>query len=607
VKIAVCIKQVPTVSKIEFDYQSKTIIREGVPLEMNVFDLIALGRAVELKEELGAEVTVVTMGPPQAKDALAHALAVGADHAVLITDRLMAGSDTLATSRTLSLFLKDKGYDLILCGRNSTDAETGQVGPEVAELLDIPHISRARKLDYRPHTDSIVVERVTDDGYEVIECSLPALVTASEGLSEERWPRRQAIAEAREMPMEEVTAALLSSETAIFGADGSPTSVADIRLLEPQRLARVIEGSDPKEAAKQVAEGIKNKPTATSAPSNRRWSRYPGQKEKALWVVAEKVGREFRWATMENLGKARDLAEELKSEVMAVLMEEASQQDVENLASYGADSILALEGSDYLHPISPLVAEALADAVKERNPYAVLVPSTANGRDLASRVAARLSLGLTGDCIDLEIDDEGRLVQLKPALGGNVVAPILSKTRPYMATIRPGLLSPIEPQPGSRATVEHFSLASTKEDPIKVLESHREEDARGVELERASVVLAVGKGIGGPEHLPIIYKLAERLGATVAATRNVTDAGWLPKQLQVGLTGRAIAPELYIAVGVRGAFNHMVGIQKAGTIVAINSTPRPPIFQGADFGIVGDWQTYLPPLVDALVEDKILG
>ncbi|MCZ6535048.1 MAG: electron transfer flavoprotein subunit beta/FixA family protein, partial [Chloroflexi bacterium] len=268
-KIAVCIKQVPTVSKIEFDYQSKTIIREGVPLEMNVFDLIALGRAVELKEELGAEVTVVTMGPPQAKDALAHALAVGADHAVLITDRLMAGSDTLATSRTLSLFLKDKGYDLILCGRNSTDAETGQVGPEVAELLDIPHISRARKLDYRPNSNSIVVERVTDDGYEVMESSLPALVTASEGLSEERWPRRQAIAEARERPMEEVTAAHLSSETAIFGADGSPTSVADIRLLEPQRLARVIEEPDPREAAKQVAEGIKYRPAATSAPSNR--------------------------------------------------------------------------------------------------------------------------------------------------------------------------------------------------------------------------------------------------------------------------------------------------------------------------------------------------
>ena len=155
--------------------------------------------------------------------------------------------------------------------------------------------------------------------------------------------------------------------------------------------------------------------------------------------------------------------------------------------------------------------------------------------------------------------------------------------------------------------MEHFSLASTKEDPIKVLETHREEDARGAQLERASVVLAVGKGIGGPEHLPTIYRLAERLGATVAATRNVTDAGWLPKQLQVGLTGRAIAPELYIAVGVRGAFNHMVGIQKAGTIVAINSNPRHPIFQGADFGIVGDWQTYLPPLVDALVEDKILG
>ena len=600
-KIAVCIKQVPTLSKIEFDYERKTIVREGVPLEMNVFDLIALGRAVELKEELGAEVTVFTMGPPQSKEVLAHALAVGADHAVLISDPVMAGSDTLATSRTLALALKDRGYDLILCGRNSTDAETGQVGPETAELMDIPHVSRARKLEYNPDSNSIVVERVTDDGYEVIEASLPALVTATEGLSEERWPRRKVIAEARERPVEEVSAAQLSQDASVFGSSGSPTWVEDIRVLEPQRLANVIEEPDPVEAAKKVVEGMRDRPATTlAAPSDQEWSRFPGEGEGALWVVAEKAGNEFRRATMENLGKARSLAQRLQREVVAVLVEDATEQEIATLSSYGADRVLVLSGEITHHPISPVTSAALAEAIKARRPYCVLVPSTANGRDLASRVAARLSLGLTGDCVDLEVDDEGRLVQLKPALGGNVVAPILSKVKPYMATLRPGLLAPIVPRPGHAAPIERHTLDSTKEDPLRMLESHSEEDARGVELEGAEVVIGVGKGVGGPEHLPAIFEFAQKLGASVAATRNVTDAGWLPKQLQVGLTGRAIAPKLYIAVGIRGAFNHTVGIQKAMTVIAINNNARHPIFQAADFGIVGTWQDYLPPLVEAL-------
>ncbi len=302
-KIAVCIKQVPTLSKIEFDYKRKTIVREGVPLEMNVFDLIALGRAVELKEELGAEVTVFTMGPPQAREVLAHALAVGADHAVLVSDPIMAGSDTLATSRTLALVLRDRGYDLILCGRNSTDAETGQVGPETAELMGIPHVSRARKLEYHPASNSIVVERVTDDGYEVIEATLPALVTATEGLSEERWPRRRVIAEARQRPVEEVGATQLSQDTSVFGSTGSPTWVEDIRLLEPHRLANVIEEPDPVEAAKKVVEGIRNRPSTTlAAPSDREWSRFSGKgKEPFGWwrkrPATSSVGPPWRiWA-----------------------------------------------------------------------------------------------------------------------------------------------------------------------------------------------------------------------------------------------------------------------------------------------------------------------
>ena len=604
-KVAVCIKQVPVVSRISFDYESRTIVREGVPLEVNSFDLLAVDRAVELGKEAEAEVAVFTMGPPQAREALIQCLAMGAHRAVHLTDRAMAGSDTLATARSLSLALKREQFDLILCGRNSTDAETGQVGPEIAELLQISFVGNVRRLDRSEDGGSIVVERVTDEGYELIKCPLPALVSVAESIMEERWPSRQEMDATRESPaIEEVSAAQLSTDNSLFGTAGSPTSVAEIRLLEPQRLGIVIEEPDPQLAAQKLVEGLIQRARADGAPArDHPWNRYPGQTQQAIWVVAETVRSGLRGTTFELLGKARELVEHTRSEVAAVLIGSHDQEHIRTLAAYGADKLFVLDSPALSHPTGHACTSALARAIVDRSPYAVLFPSTSNGRDLASRVSAKLGLGLTGDCIDLEINEDGELVQLKPALGGNVVAPILSKTRPYMSTLRPGLLTPLEPDWNLEAEVEAIVIPDANGPDFEVLEVFAQDDAVGLELEAAKIVMAVGMGVGGPENLPTIYSLAQSIGATVAATRNVTDAGWLPKQVQVGLTGRAIAPDLYIAVGIRGDFNHMVGIQKAGTILAINNNPNPrrsPILQGADFSIVGDWQTYLPALVEAL-------
>ena len=182
-KIAVCAKYVPVVSRMGFDYENKTIIREGVPSEVNPFDLLGLVRAVELKSSPDDQVVVFSMGPPQAKEGLVLCLALGADRAVLISDRALAGSDTLATARALALALEKESPDLIICGRNSADAETGQVGPEMAELMDLPHVSQVRKLDYQADSKSVLVERVTDEGHQVIQCPLPAVVCVTEGIA----------------------------------------------------------------------------------------------------------------------------------------------------------------------------------------------------------------------------------------------------------------------------------------------------------------------------------------------------------------------------------------------------------------------------------------
>ena len=604
-KIVVCVKYVPVVARIQFDYENKTIIREGVPSEVNPFDMLGLVRAVELKSAPDDQVVVLCMGPPQARDGLLECLALGADRAILLTDRALAGSDTLATARALSLALKKEAPDLIICGRNSADSETGQVGPETAELMDIPHVGQVSKLDLNADSNTIVTERLTDEGYQVIECPLPALVCVTEGVAEETFPNREQLAEAETKPLQEVTCAQLSPDSSQFGAEGSPTWVEEIRLVEPNRSGVIIEEEDPQVAAEQAASLLKERLAELDSADNgsqtaQPTERFPSSRDKSIWVIAESWPANLAHVTLELLGKARELTSFTRSEVAAVLIGPAQPDLNGQLAAYGADRVLVLDNTGKGPVWGRQVVQSLAAAVHQAQPYAVLFASTPDGRDLASRVAARLALGLTGDAIDLEIDEEGRLVQLKPALGGNVVAPILSKTLPNMVTLRPGLLTPVAPVVSSQAPVEAIAAASFDGPDVTVLEEHVQEDIGALELTQAQVVLGVGMGIGGPENLPQIQKLAHSINASLATTRNVTHEGWLPVQIQVGISGRSITPKVYLAVGIRGAFNHTVGIQKAGVILALNQNRRHAIFKSADFGIVGDWNEFLPPLIEAL-------
>ena len=604
-KIVVCVKYVPVVARIQFDYENKTIIREGVPSEVNPFDMLGLVRAVELKSAPDDQVVVLCMGPPQARDGLLECLALGADRAILLTDRALAGSDTLATARALSLALKKEAPDLIICGRNSADSETGQVGPETAELMDIPHVGQVSKLDLNADSSTIVTERLTDEGYQVIECPLPALVCVTEGVAEETFPNREQLAEAETKPLQEVTCAQLSPDSSQFGAEGSPTWVEEIRLVEPNRSGVIIEEEDPQVAAEQAASLLKERLAELDSADNgsqtaQPTERFPNSRDKSIWVIAESWPADLAHVTLELLGKARELTSFTRSEVAAVLIGPAQRDLNGQLAAYGADRVLVLDNTGKGPVWGRQVVQSLAAAVHQAQPYAVLFASTPDGRDLASRVAARLALGLTGDAIDLEIDEEGRLVQLKPALGGNVVAPILSKTLPNMVTLRPGLLTPVAPVVSSQAPVEAIAAASFDGPDVTVLEEHVQEDIGALELTQAQVVLGVGMGIGGPENLPQIQKLAHSINASLATTRNVTHEGWLPVQIQVGISGRSITPKVYLAVGIRGAFNHTVGIQKAGVILALNQNRRHAIFKSADFGIVGDWNEFLPPLIEAL-------
>jgi electron transfer flavoprotein alpha subunit len=603
-KIAVCVKYVPVVAQIGFDAATKTIIREGVPSEINPFDRLGVVCAVALKTGPADQVLAISMGPPQAQEGLVHCLALGADRAVLLTDRALAGSDTLATARALALLLAKEKPEVIICGRNSTDAETGQVGPEIAELLGLPHISQVRKLEYQAATHRLIAERVTDEGHQVVACPLPALVCVTEGIARERYALPQEIAAAQHKPLEIVGCASLSAEPSLFGLAGSPTWVDAIRVITPTRLGVVITEPDATTAAQRVAALVRERlaalATAGEASTQVGAPRYPGQRRQSIWVVAERARGGLRRVTCEMLGKARALTAITQSEVVAVLLGPAHDNLMQDLAAYGADRLMVLSNPRRGPAWSRAVSHALADAVHAARPYAVLFAATADGRDLAARIAARLHLGLTGDAIDLEINQQGHLVQLKPALGGNVLAPIRSKTLPNLVTLRPGMLTPITPDASARVVVEYLTAPAVAEAEVTVLAVHHQAEGDAIALTQAQVVLGVGMGLGGPEYLPAVQALARALDAALATTRNVVHAGWLPHHIQVGISGRAIAPRVYLAVGIRGAFNHIVGIQKAGVIIALNQNPRAAIFKAADYGIVGAWQTYLPPLVEAL-------
>ncbi len=604
--IAVCIKWVPVVSRMKFDTETKRIVREGVPSEVNGYDIVAVQRAAELRDQLGGHVTAITMGPPQARDGLTRCLAQGADDAIHVNDAACAGSDTLATSRVLAAVLKREPYDLVLFGNYSVDAETGQVGPEVAEMLGFAQVTGASKIDVVDGGRAVRVQRMLEDGAEVVEATLPAVVTVADGVASDAFPGREALQAAKERDIPEITIAELGLDPQLIGFPGSPTWVSEIRIQESTREPLIIEEVPVDEAARQVVAFLKDRgvldpanrvrPEPPTAPSDVRSPTGPG-----VWVVAELGDDGPLQVTYELLGAAQSVADSVEGHVAALLRGGPGVSGyAAALGQRGADLVAIAEDASLAGYSTDAYAGTLANAIRSREPYAVLLPSSPNGRDLAARVAGRLELGLTGDCIGLEVDEKG-LVQLKPAFGGSVVAPIYSRTLPNMATVRAGVLPSLAPEAGRRATIVQLDPAKTGDVRVRRLEKIEANLGDAADFDSAWAVIGIGNGVGGAEFLGEVDPLRDLLGAKYATTRDVADAGWMPRQLQVGLTGRSIAPNLYIGVALRGDFNHLVGLRRAGVLVCVNNNRRASIFRGGvDVAVLADWHEFVPALKTAL-------
>jgi electron transfer flavoprotein alpha subunit len=591
-RVASLAKQIPRPEAMHME--DGRLVRAGVELEMNAYCRRAVAEGVMLATGTGGSCTVMTLGPPSAEDVLREAIAWGAGSGLHLCDPAFAGSDTLATARALAAAVRMSGpYDLVLLGLNSLDGETGQVGPELAELLDLPFASGVRRLE--DLGDRLRLELEHDDGTQEVEVMLPAVLSVAERLCDPCKVDPAGRAAVPASRLGRIGAADLGAGP--WGVEGSPTVVGEVHPMEHDRAGIVLDGP----VAEQVEEAIRlleargALDAGATAPAPRvaaELLRAEGEASRRIAVLDEPGRGEV---AIELVGAAARLGQATGA-VVQLLRPVPGGTDGDRAvpsAPAGTDAVIALHGSS----VPEDVADAVTAYVNEASPWALLAPSTSFGREVAARVAAATGSGLVGDAVSLDVCDDA-LVAGKPAFAGALVADITSRTPTQMVTVRPGVLPTVgDPSAGTGTAASPARRVVGTRGRVRILGERRNDDVET--LARAQVVIGVGTGVA-PDEYGLLSPIAALLGAELAATRKVTDKGWAPRARQVGITGRSIAPRLYVALALSGKFNHMVGVRAAGTILAVNGDRGAPVFEHCDVGIVGDWHEVVPLLQAAL-------
>ena len=334
---------------------------------------------------------------------------------------------------------------------------------------------------------------------------------------------------------------------------------------------------------------------------------------KGVFVYAQQVDNVLDGVAFELLGKGKDLAKDLGTDVTAVLIGSDVKGLADQLAEYGADRVIVVDDPELKEYRTEPYAHALASVINEYKPEIMLVGATAIGRDLGPTVSARVKTGLTADCTMLEIGDfplnptpgqeqlHNQLLMTRPAFGGNTIATSACPyNRPQMATVRPGVMQKIDKIAGAKANVVEFNPGFTPNDRYVEILNVVKAVKNTANIMDAKILVSGGRGVGSKENFKLLEDLAEVLGGTVSCSRAVVENGWLPVDLQVGQTGKTVRPQIYFAIGISGAIQHVAGMEESDLIVAINKDADAPIFDVADYGLVGDLNKIVPALTEAL-------
>ncbi|MCY4162871.1 MAG: FAD-binding protein [bacterium] len=636
-RVAVLAKQIPVVENMQLGPDGR-LVRDGLEMHMNDYCRRAVAKGTEIAHASGGTVTIFTLGPPLAENVCREAILYGVNNGIHICDPAFAGSDTWATAKALAAALKRFGpYDLVLMGRNSVDADTGQVPPQVAEMLDLPFATGVRYFSLQGDQAQLRLEH--DDQWVDVSVQLPAVLSCAERLCDPcKIKDPTAWATVDTALIQTVSAAELGDGP--WGQAASPTSVGPVHTIQVQRQRQMLTGTLEEQADQAVTlltqmgalddtpthtadtvvdsrrvdthgNAIPSQPTNPTQPN----STLSGPAVGPAVTVLIEPGRDR--INKELLGTAAALAAKIDGWVAAIgpNLDEtnsdlgqwgADQQISINASATGniTDTVTANAPSNMVNknpatqPTPQDIASVISTWANNTQPWAVLAAGTAWGREVAARMSATLNAGLTGDAVELKTNTEGRLIALKPAFGGQMVAEILCSSPIQMATVRPGVLPLLAPNP-NRPKTHRASLTSPQNSRLKVIATHQEDDSN--ELANAAVVIGVGQGVD-PNDYPILETHRVAIGAAICATRKVTDYGWMPRARQVGITGHSISPQLYLAIGTSGKFNHTVGVRNAGTILGINPDPQAPLWDVADIGIVGDWAQVFAVLIPRLAK-----
>jgi len=620
--IIVSVKHVPDATDIRFDPITLNLIREGVPSIVNPFCLNAVEEAIRLKEKYGGTITGIAMGPLQAQEGLREALAMGVDRGVMVSDREMAGADTLATSYTLwksvQTIAKTRPFDLIMSGKVAIDGETGQVPPGLAVRFNIPIISNVTKIEQVDlEAKTIVAKHRFDDGIETVKANLPAVLTITEEANKPRKFTIDGMLRAERTKIEVWNKASIEADSNLLGLKGSPTIVKKVFPPPGRKQGEIHDGTqNPEEAAKWLVQKLVATraflpaptalPQSNAQPPENKPSNGPGRYGE-VWVFLEHFHGKAAQVPWELLGEGKRLAKIYGTKLAALAIGNNIGHLAKEAFVHGADKVYMVDDPQLEDYRTQPYAIAMEEAVRKFKPEALLIGGTIRGRDLAGEAATFLETGLIADCTALDVDVEtGTFLGTRPDYGGNLMSTIICpKNRPTMASVRPRVMRGLPIDNSRDGEIIRVEANLHSEDlNTKVVEFVPIERV-GVRLEDAQIIVSGGRGLGSAKNLHLVEELADVIHAQVGASRAAVRAGWIGPDHQVGQTGLTVRPRLYIAIGISGAIQHIVGIMNVDYIVAINQDSEAPIFKMSDFGVVGDLFRIVPALINELRKTQL--
>lgn len=576
-RILVFVKQVPDTPDVSMN-KDYTINRAKARMVINPADCCALEKAFALREQCGAHITVMTMGPDKSLQMLREIAALPVDELYLISDHVFAGSDTLCTARILSAAAEKTGkYDLIITGRRAFDGETGHVGPSVAAILNMHCVTNTTEITYVD--GGVVCVRLLEGEKHKLKVPAPAVITVCGIQNRLRPPSLSGLRCAKDKEIKIISNKDLKLPQEKTGLAGSPTRVRRIEKeyysgRQPEIYKDMVSGAERLAEVLMESHAVPNRCIPCNITSNGK--------------LAAVVGIE---GETNDIAMVRSLAAlsggmGLKPVVIWV---ESGKKEANYPSGFADIHRITLES---IHD-DAVCAQAISRYIRKIEPCVVLFSATIRGRAIAPICAAILETGLTADCTGLSLDETGRLIQRRPAFGGSVIAEIVTSTMPQMATVRPGAIISLDCEM-NQTNVNHTAESDNCRSKIELIDR---QIIQGVNLLDAERIIAGGRGIGGKNEFNYMIKLAGSLGCAVGASRSAVDSGYAEYDYQIGQTGITVRPNVYIACGISGSIQHFVGMRESKIIVSINIDPKAPIVSQSDIAIIAPWKETLEATV----------